>query len=428
MGLVRAPPGSLGGTAYVLARHPAPLEPDPRRAAPSPMDQAHLIEAMDARAAALRRDTRRLEDRPAGHGHPRPGTEGRAGQLRPGGQALRGHRRAGPPRRGNRKGSVEAAVRLLLGPVVAHPQRRAPRRPRLSTLDRFGAGAGPAGDAMRQRRHRPCRAVASTTVGELADAEPLLDLPSLPFPATITVERPVDDNATVGFRGNRYSVPPGLSGVVLQLRHRLGAAGDRGPQPFRGPSSSPTALAPAGASTLSRPRHRTALDIGGPRRLHHGAALSTPRPTGHRGRVRPGRGGPAARLLEDDEVSCRPTRRYVDTWLATTTTRHDHGKLPLPSGPIDLAYLRIGRAAEALPAELDTQQGQAGPHRMPLAATEVEVSATEIERRRQASSASLAALALPPGGLRLRRPAELDKTMVHELASCGSWRTPPTCC
>ena len=29
------------------------------------------------------------------------------------------------------------------------------------------------------------------------------------------------DNATVAFAGNRYSVPPGLSGTTLLVRHRL---------------------------------------------------------------------------------------------------------------------------------------------------------------------------------------------------------------
>ena len=46
-------------------------------------------------------------------------------------------------------------------------------------------------------------------------------LPWAPYPATICVERTVADNATVTFRGNRYSVPPGLSGSVFEVRHRL---------------------------------------------------------------------------------------------------------------------------------------------------------------------------------------------------------------
>ena len=62
------------------------------------------------------------------------------------------------------------------------------------------------------------------TVGELADTEVLMALPAAPFPATIEVTRPVDDRASVAFRGNRYSVNPGMGGIELTLRHRLGTA------------------------------------------------------------------------------------------------------------------------------------------------------------------------------------------------------------
>jgi hypothetical protein len=60
-----------------------------------------------------------------------------------------------------------------------------------------------------------------TTVGELADAEPLRTMPA-PFPAIIEVERMVSNQALVPFRGNKYSVPPGHSGQVVAVRHRLG--------------------------------------------------------------------------------------------------------------------------------------------------------------------------------------------------------------
>ena len=60
------------------------------------------------------------------------------------------------------------------------------------------------------------------TVGELAEAELLLALPVLPYPATIEVAAAVDHQASVAFRGNRYSVPPGLTGVTMTLRQRLG--------------------------------------------------------------------------------------------------------------------------------------------------------------------------------------------------------------
>jgi hypothetical protein len=51
------------------------------------------------------------------------------------------------------------------------------------------------------------------TVGALAEAEVLMALPPVPFPATIEVPRPVDHRASVAFRGNRYSVAPGLGGA-----------------------------------------------------------------------------------------------------------------------------------------------------------------------------------------------------------------------
>ena len=41
---------------------------------------------------------------------------------------------------------------------------------------------------------------------------------------TVVVTRLVADNAAVAFRGNSYSVPPGLRGGEVELRHRLGAA------------------------------------------------------------------------------------------------------------------------------------------------------------------------------------------------------------
>jgi hypothetical protein len=47
-------------------------------------------------------------------------------------------------------------------------------------------------------------------------------LPAVPYPATIEVQRCVDDKASVAFRGNRYSVAPGMNGMALTLRHRLG--------------------------------------------------------------------------------------------------------------------------------------------------------------------------------------------------------------
>jgi hypothetical protein len=61
-----------------------------------------------------------------------------------------------------------------------------------------------------------------TTVGELADAEPLRPLPA-PFPAVLEVQRTISNQALVSFRGNRYSVPPGRGGQSVAVRHKLGA-------------------------------------------------------------------------------------------------------------------------------------------------------------------------------------------------------------
>jgi hypothetical protein len=89
------------------------------------------------------------------------------------------------------------------------------------------------------------------TVGELADAEPLLALPALAFPATIEVTRIVAANATVAFRGNRYSTPPGLTGYELTLRHRLNS-GTVEVHSAAGTLLVTHRLAPAGAGAIAR--------------------------------------------------------------------------------------------------------------------------------------------------------------------------------
>jgi len=120
------------------------------------------------------------------------------------------------------------------------------------SLDRFCATTG-------EERERRFGDGTRTTVRALADAEPLLVLPPVPFPATIEVERTVADNATVSYRGNRYSVPPGLGGSTLRVRQRIG---------------SPTVdvVAPSGAILVT---HRLAPDGSGAlvRSLEHREAL-----------------------------------------------------------------------------------------------------------------------------------------------------------
>jgi hypothetical protein len=120
------------------------------------------------------------------------------------------------------------------------------------SLDAFCAGPGDA----RIRR----TAGGTVTVAALAEAEPLLALPAVPFPATLVVTRLVTDNAAVAFRGNAYSVPPGLRGSQLELRHRLGTATVE----IHGPSGAVLVshrLAPAGAGALVRtPAHHAELE------------------------------------------------------------------------------------------------------------------------------------------------------------------------
>jgi hypothetical protein len=190
-----------------------------------------------------------------------------------------------PPRRGNRKGVVESSVRFVSGRWWRTMSATTPEEAQRS-LNAFCVGIGDDRDRRGPNDER-------TTVGALGDAEPLWVLPPASFPATTEVSRMVADNASVAFRGNRYSVPPGLGGTTLGVRHRLGT---------------PTidVVAPSGAILVT---HRLAPSIGcsgaqprtqrGPRsgralRLHHGASVRQKGepPAGQEGTRR---GGPAAR-------------------------------------------------------------------------------------------------------------------------------------
>lgn len=63
----------------------------------------------------------------------------------------------------------------------------------------------------------------SRTVAQIAAEEHLLPLPEQPYPALIEVGRKVGDSSLVAWRGNRYSVLPGLAGATVLVRHRLGS-------------------------------------------------------------------------------------------------------------------------------------------------------------------------------------------------------------
>jgi transposase len=191
------------------------------------MDQPHLVEAMDA---VLRRlgGTARVwrTDRLATVIV--PGSGDVQASFAPVAKHYGAIVAPCPPRRGNRKGAVECGVKFVCGRWWRTTAATNPEEAQVS-LDRFLASTGDA-------RLRPPGCYIEPddlvdgerpvwpTVGALADAEVLMALPPVPFPATVEVIRVVDDRASVAFRGNRYSLNPGMSGVEVTLRHRLGTA------------------------------------------------------------------------------------------------------------------------------------------------------------------------------------------------------------
>jgi transposase len=265
-----------GGTCYVLLGT-LPHSSRVRGVLAESLDQPHLIEAMDQ---VLRRHG----------GTPRiwrtdrlatvivPGSRDVQPSFAPVAKYYGVVVEPCPPRRGNRKGSVEASVRYVCGRwwrtmTAATPAQAQP------SLDAFCSGPA---DARRRRMDG-----APATVGALADAEPLLALPAVPYPATVIVSRAVGANAAVAFRGNSYSVPPGLAGATVECRHRLGT----GTLEVCSPAGAQLAahrLAPDGAGTLVRAAgHRAELE-----RVVL-SAFTTDRPCERKGNHPPGEGARA---------------------------------------------------------------------------------------------------------------------------------------
>ena len=171
-------------------------------------DQPHLIEGVDAVLRRLGGTARRWRvDRMATVINPA------TGKLQASFVPVAKHYGVGvdpcPPRHPNRKGVVEAAIHYLtqrwwrIAQVSSLAEAQA-------SLDRFCATIG---DARRR---------GDSTVGDLADAESLLELPAVAYPAEGTMTRKVAPNALVSVWGNRYSVPPALVGAEVTVRWRLG--------------------------------------------------------------------------------------------------------------------------------------------------------------------------------------------------------------
>jgi len=119
-----------------------------------------------------------------------------------------------PPRRGNRKGVVEkanltAAQRWwrTLPDDVTPEQAQA-------GLDRF--------TCLRADTRVRVTAEGRSTVAALADAEPLQPVPAAPYPVIVAEQRTASRQALVGYRGNRYTVPPELAMAQVTVSHPIG--------------------------------------------------------------------------------------------------------------------------------------------------------------------------------------------------------------
>jgi transposase len=168
-----------GGTCYVLLGT-LPHSSRVRGVLAESLDQPHLIEAIDG---VLRRHG----------GTPRVWRTGRlATVIVPGSRDVQPSfapvaKYYGvtvepcPPRRGNRKGTVESSVRYVCGRWWRTITATTPEQAQAS-LDAFCFGPA---DARPQRTEGG----GHTTAGELAAAEPLLALPATPYPATVIVPR-----------------------------------------------------------------------------------------------------------------------------------------------------------------------------------------------------------------------------------------------
>jgi DNA replication protein DnaC len=425
VGLVRAPPGAVGWHRVRAARQPAALGAGPWGAGRGDRP-AHLVEAIDG---VLRRfgGTARVwrTDRLATVVV--PGT----GDVQPSFAPVAKHYgvtvQPCPSRRANRKGSVESAVRFVCGrwwrtmtaTTIAEAQ---------GSLDRFLATVGDA-----RPRPWPDGGVAGrTTVGALADAEPLLALPAAPYPATVEVGRPVDTDATVAFRGNRYSVPPGLIGSQLVLGHRLGTA-TLEVYSAAGSLLATHRLAPASAGQLvrtpstARPLKASCSAPSRPR--GRASARATIRPARPRWPRRPGCWGQRD-VRSPSTLAATPS--WSAAWWATPAsppalgrrTRRAGGRHPMSEASIyqrlrgHLAALRMTAAAEALPQALERAAADGTGHTAFLERLlAVEVAAAQA--RRQASLARFACLPAPwrIADFDFDAQPSVDRKLLAELAT-----------
>jgi transposase len=227
------------------------------------MDQAHLIEAMDAVMRRLGGTARKWRtDRLATVIV--PGCGDVQASFAPVAKHYGAIVTPCPPRRGNRKGAVECGVKFCCGRWWRTMTATTPAGAQLS-LDRFWSTTGddrlrPPGRYLDPGDLTDAEHPVWRSVRELADAEVLMALPPVAYPATIEVTRFVDDKASVAFRGNRYSVPPGMGGIELTLRHRLGTGSLEIFSPAGIQLVSHRLGIPGAGSMVRTPEHRAALE------------------------------------------------------------------------------------------------------------------------------------------------------------------------
>jgi transposase len=176
-------------------------------------DFPHLIEALDAVVTRLGGVSERWRfDRMSTVCYPA------TGRLSPAFSAVAKHYGVAvdicPSRRGNRKGVVEKANHAAAQRWWRTLGEDATVTDAQASLDRLCAKL----DGRTRRQDG-----VATTVGELAAAEPLRPAPAVAFPAELSEQRTVSPAALVSWRGNHYSVPPGLSGAIVAVTHQLGA-------------------------------------------------------------------------------------------------------------------------------------------------------------------------------------------------------------
>jgi hypothetical protein len=329
---VELPEAPWGGDAHLLVGS-LPCSGKFRGAFAESEDQPHLIEAMDGVLRRLGGNARRWRvDRMATVVDPKSGI------VQPSFVPVAKHYGASvvacPPRRGNRKGSVEKSNhfatqrfwRTMTATNIDDAQRQldrfaeriGDRRQRsIAKLEEL-VGKEPAVTFLAARgRKRP-------SVGDLAELEGLRPLPAACYPATIEEHNTVGPSALVPFEGNAYSVPPGLIGVEVIVRHRLGTAGIEIFSAAGILLASHSRETPGGGYVARDPAHKSALE--------HVvlAAFTTDPPCRRKANRPPGEAAraEAAKLLagfEDDEVvvSLAAYQSIVDDM-----STHDHEVLP----------------------------------------------------------------------------------------------------